>query len=301
MSVPSQIYFWPALAGILASLIYALLHRTGIEVNADGWAYWQGAQSIADGTGYRYFSGDPIVAWPPLYSLYLSAWIKLGGSEAFVLILANGVLIFLQGVAWTLLCFLFVKDRHQPGALKYVAAYIAVTISLYEGAVLAHNLFYTILPNFIGASWITIHQEGRSGRYVALTCAVGVALVESHISGVVYVAATALMVIVLGTGGRQRRVVSALAILAIPVVALALTGWGLGQLDGHPIEGGRFTLVQNLLQVAEGIGFFVLLRSGQSLGWVCALLVFAVLGLYAFERKTKHLLFLARRYFKWVN
>ena len=291
MSVPSRIHVWPALAGILASLIYALLRRTGIEVNADGWAYWQGAQSIADGMGYRYFSGDPIVAWPPLYSLYLSAWIKLGGSEAFVLILANGVLIFLQGVAWTLLCFLFVKDRLQPGALKYVAVYIALTVALYEGAVLAHNLFYTILPIFIGASWMTIHHEGRREPYIALTCALGIALVESHISGVVYLAATSLMVIVLGTGGLQNRVLSALAILAVPVVALALTAWGLGQLDGHPIEGARFNLIQNLLQVAKGIGFFVLLRSGQSLGWICALLVFAILGLYAFELKTKHLPF----------
>jgi hypothetical protein len=91
-----SLWFWPLLAGVLASLIYGLQHRTGIELNADGWAYWQGAQSIADGLGYRYFSGDPIDAWPPLYSLYLSTWIKLCGPEASVLILANIALVFTQ-------------------------------------------------------------------------------------------------------------------------------------------------------------------------------------------------------------
>ena len=261
-------------------------------MNADGWAYWQGAKSIADGIGYRYFSGDQIVAWPPLYSLYLSVWIKLLGSEAFVLVLANGVLIFLQGVGWTLLCYSFVNDLRLPGVLKYLAVYIALTLALYEGDVLAHNLFYTILPIFIGASWMTIRHEGKSRAYVALTCALGVALAESHFSGVLYVAAAALILVLGGKDPLQNRAISALAILFAPVFVLTLTAWRLGQFGSHPIEGGRFSFVQNLSQVSKAIGSFVVPQSGQILGWLCVLLIFGILGAYAFKRRATKLHFL---------
>jgi hypothetical protein len=106
MTFPERLslWVWPLLAGTLAAFIYGLQHRTGIEINADGWAYWQGGQSIAEGLGYRNFSGDPIVAWPPLYSLYLSAWIKLCGSGAVVLGFANFLLIFMQGRSFIYTC-----------------------------------------------------------------------------------------------------------------------------------------------------------------------------------------------------
>src|SRR5208337_3619076 len=106
------------------------------------------------------------------------------------------------------------------------------------------------------------------------------------------VAATALIVVVLGTGRLEKQVGGALAILAVPLVALALTALSLGQLGGHPIESGRFSLLQNLLQVSNGIGSFVLLRPGQTVGLICALLVFGILVLYALEHKTRQLSFL---------
>src|SRR5208337_84317 len=106
------------------------------------------------------------------------------------------------------------------------------------------------------------------------------------------VAATALIVVVLGTGRLEKQVGGALAILAVPLVALALTALSLGQLGGHPIESGRFSLLQNLLQVSNGIGSFVLPRPGQTAGLICALLVFGILVLYALEHKTRQLSFL---------
>ena len=277
-----DIWAWPLFAGLLAVLIYVLSLRSGIEVNADGWAYWQGGQSIADGLGYRYFSGHPIVAWPPLYSLYLSAWIKLWGPEAFVLIVSNGVLIFLQSVAWTLLCYLFVKGHQSEGSLKYVAIYIALTTSLYERGALAHNLFYAILPVFIGASW--------KAKRLGLACASGVALVESHISGLAYVAAAALMVLFNGRGPLPNRAISALAILLAPTLALTLTAWRLDQFGGHPMEGGRFSIAQNLLQVCDAIGSFVLLHPGSLPGLLCMTITCGILVSFAIVKKASSLL-----------
>src|SRR5579872_7295955 len=70
---------WSLLAGLIALLSYAIIHRAGMGYPQDGSAYWQGAISVLEGNGYRYFSGNPILAWPPLYSVYLSGWTALLG------------------------------------------------------------------------------------------------------------------------------------------------------------------------------------------------------------------------------
>src|SRR5262245_48546051 len=87
-------------AGFVTAVLYAINHRAGIGLEPDGWASWQGAVSINDGLGYRYFSGNEIVAWPPLYSFYLAAWISLLGPTGLGLIIANGVLITAQSMVW---------------------------------------------------------------------------------------------------------------------------------------------------------------------------------------------------------
>ncbi len=283
---------WPLLAGGVTWLIYELQQRSGVELNADGWAYWQGAQSIADGLGYRYFSGDPIIAWPPLYSLYLAAWIKLFGSEAAVLTLANGILASLQAVLWTCIyCTLFPGDRERAGTLR-AALYITLTIAAYERSILAHNLFYTILPAFILAIWNGMNCREQRRRYFAiLSSCLGIALVESHISGLAYVAAAALLFAVFSEDRLRRRAAEALAILAAPLTAWIVSAAWLGQIGGHPIEGGRFSFAQTLLLISDGIGFFVLPRSARSLGLIVSIVILAAMLIRSFEPRPRQTLF----------
>lgn len=278
MTFPARLSFcvWPLLSGALAALIYGLQHRMGIEVNADGWAYWQGGRSIANGLGYRYFSGDPIVAWPPLYSLYLSAWIKLCGSEAMVVEFANISLISMQGFFWTLACIRLYGTDSQRASIGYIAIYVALTIPLYEKQILAHNLTYTILPVFVMASWKRGGVGGRPDWFHTLKISgLGILLAESHISGMAYIAAAAFLFAVIPGDFRRERTVAALAVLAIPLAAWTLTAWWLAQIGGHPIEGGRFSFEDTLLQMFDGISYFVLPRLGLISG-MAALIAFCV-------------------------
>ena len=87
-------------AAVIALSALALLNCRGIDLTPDGWAYWQGAVSLVEGKGYRYFSGNPIVAWPPLYSLYLAAWILVTGPTGLGLVIGNAFLISIQAWLW---------------------------------------------------------------------------------------------------------------------------------------------------------------------------------------------------------
>ena len=272
-----------------SALIYALQHQSGVELNADGWAYWQGAQSIADGSGYRYFSGDPIIAWPPLYSLYLSTWIKLLGSEAAVLTLANALLALAQGAAWTYLFRCLCPDERESPAAGFVAMYVALTIALYERSVLAHNLFYTIMPAFILACWKAMKPDGR--LYVALSCVFAIALVESHISGVAYVAAAAFLFAVLSERDFRSRAADAFAVLAVPTAALIVTASWFGQIGGHPIEAGRFSFFETLSQISNGVGDFVLPHPARFLGSIVSIAILALMGIRSFQKRSRQTLF----------
>src|SRR5690348_15902005 len=89
-----------ALACTIAAVFFIGIDIGGAYMTPDGWAYWQGAVSIAEGKGYTYFSGHPIISWPPLYSLYLAAWTLPLGSSGITLPAANGALVVIQAGLW---------------------------------------------------------------------------------------------------------------------------------------------------------------------------------------------------------
>ena len=101
------LHLWPAcgmrisaVAPSVALASYVLLHWSGMALDPDSWAAWQGAVSIVAGKGYTYFSGNAIHSWPPLYAFYLAAWIGVLGPAAWTLMISNVVLVVLQAVLW---------------------------------------------------------------------------------------------------------------------------------------------------------------------------------------------------------
>ena len=146
------------------------------------------------------------------------------------------------------------------------------------------HLLYTILPVFVITSWKKINNCGHLGRsYTIITSCLGILLVETHISGIVYVAAAACLFAAIPDDCRRDRMVAALAVLAVPLAAWILTAWCLAQIGGHPIEGGRFSFVEMLLQVSDGISYFFLPRLGRIIGLI-ALIVFSGALLSCFSK-----------------
>ena len=88
------------LGGIIVSLLTFIVLRDGIRTYSDSWAYWEGSVCLLENNTYTYFGGEPIVSWPPLYSIYLATMQNLLGQTGFALISATALLSFLNSIIW---------------------------------------------------------------------------------------------------------------------------------------------------------------------------------------------------------
>ncbi len=250
----------PWLAAVLAALIYAVLHRVSIEVTPDGWAYWQGAASIIEGKGFVYFSGVDITDWPPLYSLYLAAWILLLGPTGLCLILANGALIAVQSAGWMRLArALDPSPAKLAGSLGGVLAviYIGLFVPLWQGPALAHNLLYTILPFQAALTLSFCRSKGQHAVHLSTLTAASAMLMLTHNSAIVFVAASGLMVFLFAGRSLLIRTLFSAIVTAVPLCVWWAVRILLGQDESHPVSGGRFSVIEYVQQGVAGIGELV--------------------------------------------
>jgi hypothetical protein len=75
------------------------------------------------------------------------------------------------------------------------------------------------------------------------------------------------------------------------LTASLLTAAWLGQIGGHPIEGGRFSLAETLMQISDGIGYFVLPRAARLLGSIVLVGVVAAMLIRSSGPRSRQTLF----------
>ena len=247
-------------APLLAFVSFGLLHWKGIGLNPDGWAMWQGAASLTSGHGYSYFSGQTIVWWPPLYALYLAAWMLLLGPTGWSLIAANGVVIALQALLWTRFARTVARTSSvEPGTGAYLllSVFLGLFVALQQKDAMAQHLLYALLPLFLSALWRLLEQRETPGTPPALwtTAAFGSLLMLTHNAALIFVAAGAL--IVAAWPPRSARAVGlATVITVVPALVWLIVRLGLGQSGSHPVGlgTGRFGPVTYLVQLFDGPG-----------------------------------------------
>jgi hypothetical protein len=187
------------IAPLVALLCYVLLHWSGIGLDPDSWAAWQAAVSILDGKGYTYFSGNPIHSWPPLYALYLAAWIAVLGPSALTLMISNAALVVLQAGLWMHFARTITSESGRPvsnGAAIVLSVYVGLFVALNEQSVFAHNLVYTILPVFLIVVWRIVSPPSWQPSLRGILCLLALAtvLMLSHVSSLAFLAAAAAVI-----------------------------------------------------------------------------------------------------------
>jgi hypothetical protein len=248
---------WPWASALIAIATYGVLQRRGIGLTLDGWAYWQSAVSLTEGKGLRYFSGNPIVAWPPLYSLYLAAWSLLLGPTAIALIAGNGVLIGAQAYLWSRLGAALSDDRSRWPIHACVAVWLGLLIPETQTWVFAHNLNFVLLPVFLLCVWRLTRQARFDRRAFAMAALVAAMLTLNHNSSVVFLAGAGLVLLWLPAWPIRSRLLASCGLVAAGLLASLGMRLALGQSGSHPFVGGRFSVLETTTQAVQGLNSFV--------------------------------------------
>lgn len=249
---------FPCIAALTACISFFLLHWQGIALTPDGWAYWQGAVSLANGNGYTYFSGNSITAWPPLYSLYLSCWVWLMGPSGLSLVNAQALLICIQAFVWMYVLLSINSNQKIPKLLVFCTAfYVGLLLSLTQQLVMASTLQYIFLPIFL----LSIHHINQYKNTTTLTrwlivgTLCGSLLMLTHNSSIAFIGAGVLILLC----AKKRTIMAAVIIGIIPLIIWLIVRHVLHQQSSHTIGigVGRYSAISYLLQMLHSIGLLI--------------------------------------------
>ena len=248
------------IAPLIALASYVVLHWSGISLDPDSWAAWQAAVSILDGKGYSYFSGNPIHSWPPLYAVYLAAWIGLLGPSALTLMISNAVLVVLQAGLWMHFARAITYESGRPvanGAMIILSIYVGLFVALNEQSVFAHNLVYTILPVFLIVVWRIVSAPSWRPSLPEMLglLALATALMLTHISSLAFLAAAAA-VIALAKRLSIAALLTGAVLVVVPTALWLAVQVALDQGGSHHIGfgAGRFGPLFYAAQLFDGPG-----------------------------------------------
>ena len=265
-----------ALAAALTITVFAAIHFYSIDIGPDGWAYWQGSIMLAEGKGYVGFDGTPIVWWPPLYSAYLSLWIRVAGTSGLALICGNGLLVVLlvSSIVHTMVVSVSNLGRAQTGLICLAILFLALYVPLAHQAVLSDMLLYFFA---VWSAWLTLKlatdrltSTGLLGLVVA-----NIGLVTTHNRGIAFVAALVVSVFVLFRDQLDRSKVAQLVSAAVFAGLVWLLVRHYFALAGsHTFGwGGRYSPSEYAIQAYDGVGEQLFISSVPIGQFICAALV----------------------------
>lgn len=245
------------LLAIAAFAAVAVGLRRGMPFNRDGWLYWQGSVSILSGLGYRDFAGEPITAWPPVYSVYLAFCQLALGVSAWAIVISTALATAAAVATWFLLLAWFARERGRaPKDVLCALAFVSAVLALSARNVRSENLFHAVLPLLLLFA-LRARVSTSPRTFLIWSGLAGVALLVSllirNASLAFWPALLAVLLLNRRISWRARGAGCGLVTaLALPIW-LVLRAW-LGQLGEHPLQlGGRFGFAEYLLQLVAGI------------------------------------------------
>ena len=193
-----------AVAPFVALLAFVLFHQKGIGMVADGRAVWEGAVNLVAGNGYSYFSGNPVIAWPPLYSIYLGLWTMFLGPTGWSLLLSNGLLIVLQAFFWN--SFMRTIARQSGVSLStfqsfVLSLFLGLYIALQLRSVLSYNLLYVFMPLYLDVLWRCFRAKGTRVKVeeILLVSLLGTLMLLTHNLAIAFVIAGSAVILLART------------------------------------------------------------------------------------------------------
>lgn len=280
------------LYALLAGVLAGIMLRNGFVANPDSWAYWEGSVSLIEKGRYTYLNGEPITAWPPLFSGYLSLAQRIGNQSGTWLSYAMVSMTVLNVLAWgSYVHFLF---RARCGGSERLAFHGAmVFVALFVIACSSMLLAHFLLLFFLGLLFRQILVTRACGldAYMRnaglLACGLACALL-THNTGLVYAVTVVSLLLADRSRPVTRRVVAVIMTVMIALCPWLAIRWLCGQAGSHSIGTPLFTPVQYVGQSLSGIGtFFLPVAPDLKLvrGAMGILIVSGLAGLLAFRKR----------------
>lgn len=149
------------LTSCISSIFVSLYVINSVTLSFDSWSYWETATSIAQGYGFRSLLGSPIIAWPPLFSFYLSLWagadkyLSFGEIKAALIFLA-----FTCALIWSMVINSEFKENLSPVLIGNF--FIAFVTPTFYTSLLSETLWMPLVGSlFYIASLNKFYKDGK--------------------------------------------------------------------------------------------------------------------------------------------
>jgi hypothetical protein len=240
----------PPLACVLAAAAALALLRRGIVLGPDSWAYWEASVSLRERGTYAYFGGERVVAFPPLFALWLQAVQAVLGVSARALALSQAALAGAAAWQWTRLYLAAAGGERTRAADALAAVAVAAPLAVAAQTLLSESLWLVLLPLALRAAGARVGAV-RSALGLAVTAA-GLLLCR-NVTVAFLPALGAYAVLSAEAEGRVRRAALQALALAAAVAVWAAVGRALGQAGVHAVGTGHAGVVACLLETAAGL------------------------------------------------
>jgi len=206
-------------AAITSFLFAALILRHGIRSWSDSWSDWEGSVSLIEHGTYTKLRGDPILEWPPLYSVYLALFQLLFGQTGWTLILSMCVLVALNVGVWGSYIFKVIPTEEKPiplAALLGSLVFLVIFLPINFTSLLPNGLLLIFVGLILGLlAAITEDKTPWGGVRKSIPTGVLLALcVFNHNSAIIYITASVIIILFkMPTHLRQRLIAVGLILL----------------------------------------------------------------------------------------
>lgn len=248
------------LASLSSTFLFLIIFRDGLGIGPDGWAFWQGAYTLLETGEYKYLSGAPIIAWPPLYSAYLAVFMAAFGNHGYSLLIAQAVLVAAGAAGWTRLFFYVYRDQIAISMrLQVLLAimFIVMNLGLNSGGIFSNNMMVSLFPFlYLSAAYTFWDKSERRIIFTLVYLLTSMIIVNVHNSSVIIIASISVVAFFYTKGTLPARILSFFFASLPAASAWLIVRYAFGLSREHKLVGGRFSFAEYAHHMIEGIGYY---------------------------------------------
>ncbi len=221
---------------LLGALISILILRNGLWATPDSWGYWEASISLIERGGYTYLDSRPIMAWPPVYALYLSLFQFVFGQTGLAIIYSMLVLVAANILVWSFYV-LVISPPLSTSILKYSLFSSILFISIFIPTQFIQplaNCLFTFWVGCIALILALIYKWNLFNIWILSSLILCIsAMLLTHNSGIIFLPAVGFVLYSKLKYRFFKKISIAGGILFFPLILWYLVRKALGQLGTH--------------------------------------------------------------------